>query len=438
VLKALYDNRFILFLVLFEFTVYMANDLIMPGMIRVVQEFDSSDAAIPLSLSLYLLGGMLLQIFMGPLSDRWGRRPTLIGGCIYFMLATVLILFSTSMPFFLWARFFQGMGLCFIGVCGYATVQELFEEKKAVRVVAWMTTTSVTAPILGPILGGIFTDIFDWRWIFVFIFILSGIALWGLILTMPETVSFASSAPGESAQKARKEPASRKPHAKLSPRRFGPFQTLSNLFQPLFRSYWDVLKNPILVLGGCVNGFLTAPILCWIGISPIVLFENEKVSPLLYGAVQVPIFGLFILGNMLLRRFTYQYSLKQIVRMAFPLCLTGMGSMVAATYFFPQSSLALILPLSLYCLGDGIINAPITRLALYSSNHSKGTASAVFGLISNVIFIAAVSLMPMVFQGKNFHFAVFSLACTLVIWGSLGWFLRSDQVPESVTAEGTS
>src|SRR4051794_23461464 len=90
------SNIFIVFLVLFEFTVYMANDLIMPGMLNVVHEFNSIDAYIPLSLSLYLLGGMFLQFFMGPISDKVGRRLTMIAGCVFFILCTLLIILSSS------------------------------------------------------------------------------------------------------------------------------------------------------------------------------------------------------------------------------------------------------------------------------------------------------------------------------------------------------
>ncbi|MEO5968419.1 MAG: MFS transporter [Bdellovibrionia bacterium] len=399
-------NIFIVYLVLFEFTVYMANDLIMPGMLNVVHEFNSSDAFIPLSLSLYLLGGMLLQLIMGPVSDKIGRRPTMIAGCIFFVICTFVIILSSSMHFFLAARFFQGMGLCFIGVCGYATVQELFEEKKAVRVVAWMTTTSVTAPILGPIIGGLFIQSFNWRWIFVSTLLFSVLSLWGIWKYMPETVQLKGSQLPK-----RKEKASFHKLKKIS-------------FKPMWRAYRSALSNRVLVLGGCLSGFLAAPILCWIAISPIVLFENAKISAELYGIVQIPVFGFFILGNFILRKLTYKYTLKRIIQIAFPICITSLVILFLFPHYYPDSYWSLVLPLSLFCLGNGIINAPITRLSLFSSDTAKGTASAVYGLISNVVLIAAVSVMPLVFQGKNADFGLFCLICGIVIAFILERFLK--------------
>jgi DHA1 family multidrug/chloramphenicol efflux transport protein-like MFS transporter len=358
------SNVFIVYLVLFEFTVYMANDLIMPGMLNVVREFSSVDAFIPLSLSLYLLGGMVLQFLMGPISDKVGRRPTMIAGCAFFIVCTVLIILSSSMQFFLIARFFQGMGLCFIGVCGYATVQELFEEKKAVRVIALMTTTSVTAPILGPILGGLFIQSFNWRWIFASTLVCSHLSLWGLWKYMPETV---------------KTVGAPLPKRKIS---FKFKKTKIISFKPMLQSYKEALSDSTLVLGGFLSGFLAVPIICWIAISPIVLFENAKISPNLYGAVQVPIFGFYILGNFALRKLTYKYSLKEIIQIATPICLVALVILCFCSYFYSTSYWSLVLPLSLFCLGDGILSAPIARLSLYSSDRGKGVASAVHGLIS--------------------------------------------------------
>jgi DHA1 family multidrug/chloramphenicol efflux transport protein-like MFS transporter len=339
----------------------------------------------------------------------------MIAGCSFFMVCTFMIILSSSMSYFLISRFFQGMGLCFISVCGYATVQELFEEKKAVRVVALMTTTSVTAPILGPIFGGFFIQSFNWRWIFASTFLFSVISLWGLWKYMPETVVLKGSKPAKG----------------KSLSRWAQFKKIS--FKPMLKSYKKALSNPTLVLGGCLSGFLSAPILCWIAISPIVLFENAKIPSEYYGAVQIPIFGFFMLGNFFLRKLTYKHSLKKIIKIAFPICMTALTLLCFFSYYYPSSYWSLVLPLSLFCLGDGIISAPIARLTLFSSDSGKGVASAVNGLISNIVMIVAVSVMPLVFRGKNSDFGLFCLVCGVIIAFILERFLRL--LPQAAAAQ---
>ena len=94
------------FLVLYEFLTYIANDMIMPGMIKVVESFHGSESAVATSLTAYVLGGASLQLFLGPLSDRFGRRPVMLFGALLFFIFTLLIASTTTIDQFLIARFF--------------------------------------------------------------------------------------------------------------------------------------------------------------------------------------------------------------------------------------------------------------------------------------------------------------------------------------------
>ncbi len=117
-------------LILYDFSAYLTTDLIQPGILHVVRDFNADVALAPASVSLYMAGGMALQWLLGPLSDRIGRRPVLLTGALIFTLACPATLFTTSMTQFLIARFVQGTSICFIATIGYVTVQEAFEEKK--------------------------------------------------------------------------------------------------------------------------------------------------------------------------------------------------------------------------------------------------------------------------------------------------------------------
>nr|WP_232220641.1 MFS transporter [Legionella tunisiensis] len=172
---------FAAFLVLYEFLTYIANDMIMPGMIKVIESFHGPESAVATSLTAYMLGGASLQLFLGPISDRYGRRPIMLAGALFFFLCTLLIACSNSIDQFLIARFFQGMGLCFIGVIGYATLQEIFAEMDAIRLIAIMANVSIAAPLLGPLLGATFIHFFSWRFIFIIIGIFALVAFWGAL-----------------------------------------------------------------------------------------------------------------------------------------------------------------------------------------------------------------------------------------------------------------
>ena len=96
---------FPLALVLFEFSVYIGNDLIQPAMLAITKEFGVSSAWAPSSMSFYLLGGACVAGIMGPLSDRIGRKKVLLGGVAFFVITCLLILLTGNIESFLVLRF---------------------------------------------------------------------------------------------------------------------------------------------------------------------------------------------------------------------------------------------------------------------------------------------------------------------------------------------
>lgn len=175
-------------LILYDFAAYLTTDLIQPGIINVVRDFNADVSLAPASVSLYLAGGMALQWLLGPLSDRIGRRPVLIAGALIFTLACAATLLTTSMTQFLVARFVQGTSICFIATVGYVTVQEAFGQTKAIKLMAIITSIVLVAPVIGPLSGAALMHFVHWKVLFGIIAVMGLLALCGLLLAMPETV----------------------------------------------------------------------------------------------------------------------------------------------------------------------------------------------------------------------------------------------------------
>ncbi|SQC18861.1 major facilitator superfamily protein [Klebsiella pneumoniae] len=112
----------------------------------------------------------------------------LLTGALIFTLACLATLFTTSMTQFLIARFVQGTSICFIATVGYVTVQEAFEEKRSIRLMAVITSVVLVAPIVGPLSGAALMHFIHWKALFGIIAAMGLVAWLGLLLTMPETV----------------------------------------------------------------------------------------------------------------------------------------------------------------------------------------------------------------------------------------------------------
>ncbi|ARG99802.1 MFS transporter [Legionella micdadei] len=384
---------FACFLVLYEFLTYVANDMIMPGMLKVVESFKGPESAVATSLTAYILGGASLQLFLGPISDRYGRRPVMLSGAFLFLLCTVAIACSNSIDQFLAARFFQGMGLCFIGVIGYATLQEIFAEMDAIRLIAIMANVSTIAPLLGPLLGAAFIHYFSWRLIFVLIGLFALLALWGLWRFMPEPIG-QTKRDGEEIQRI-----------SLSPR-----TVLSN--------YKNLLTNAPFILGSIALGLVGLPCVAWIALAPVILIAEAKLSVIQYGLWQIPLFGATILGNWVLQRLTHRGTVKKILRLGSVVVGVGLLTSFLLTLAVSNYFFWLLPGLIIYFFGLGIAAAPLNRFILFCTPISKGTTSALMSMIGMCVQAIGIEIANHFYQSHSNTF--FGFYCALT---GFGYFL---------------
>ncbi|WP_367608110.1 MFS transporter [Legionella sp. W05-934-2] len=353
------------FLVFYEFLTYIANDMIMPGMIRVVSSFHAPESYVANSLTAYILGGASLQIFLGPISDRHGRRPVMLFGVVLFFFCTLAIALSQSIEQFIIARFFQGMGLCFIGVIGYATLQEIFAEVDAVKLIAIMANVSILAPLVGPLLGSIVIHLFSWRWIFVGIAVLTIFSLIGLFRYMPESV-------GKKTTDGRVIP-----RVPLEPR-------------IVLNNYRQLFSSRLFVMGSIAQSIIAIPCLCWIGLSPIMLILQEKLTILQYGLWQIPVFSASIIGNWALALLSGRVSMKVILFIGSITAIAGLLLMLVLTVCINASFIWLMPGLILYFFALGMSLAPLERKVLFATPVAKGTASALMTLILMILIAVGI------------------------------------------------
>ena len=372
------------FLVLYEFLTYIANDMIMPGMINVVASFHGPESAIATSLTAYIVGGASLQLFLGPLSDHYGRRPIMISGAIFFCMCTILIACTTTIDQFLLARFLQGMGLCFISVIGYATLQEIFSEMDAIRLIAIMANVSITAPLLGPLLGAVFISFYNWRLIFVIISFFALIAAWGLWRYMPET-------------------AGKNHHIDENSDKILSLRTV-------LTNYKSLLRSRRFMIGSLSLGILYLPCMAWIGLAPVILITSAKLTVMQYAFWQLPIFGAYIIGNIGLHKMTHHLTLPQMILIGSGIAVSSLLLVFALPLYFGSNYQWLMPGIIFYFLGAGIIAAPLSRFILFSTSVSKGTASALISMIGMSTQAVGIEIANYVYSThNNGHFGLYCL-----------------------------
>nr|WP_276204165.1 CmlA/FloR family chloramphenicol efflux MFS transporter [Photorhabdus australis] len=160
----------LLLMVPFDIIASLAMDIYLPVVPSMPSALNTSPSVIQLTLSLYLLGLGLGQVIFGPLSDRIGRRPVLLGGGTIFVLASVALALFSSPSLFVTFRLIQALSASATLVAIFATVRDVYAERPESTVI-YSLFSSILAfvPALGPILGAFLADGFGWQAIFWFL-----------------------------------------------------------------------------------------------------------------------------------------------------------------------------------------------------------------------------------------------------------------------------
>ena len=370
---------FPLALVLFEFSVYIGNDLVQPAMLAITKDFGVSSSWAPSSMSFYLLGGACVAWLLGPLSDRLGRRKVLLSGVLFFVLCCLLILFTQNIESFLALRFLQGIGLTVISAVGYAAIQETFEERDAIKVMALMANISLLAPLLGPVVGAFLIDHVSWHWGFIGIAFLAFLSWFGLNAKMPDT--------------------------KLSI----PKQPLSYVLD----DFKQVYKNKRFLGMTLALPMVSMPLMLWIALSPVILVEELGFSSMQYGLAQFPVLGGLILGNIVLIKIIDKLALGKSVLIGLPVMLLGTVVLIAGVIWTDYLIWCLIAGMTLISFGEGISFSVLYRFALMSSEVSKGTVAAAVSMLLMFSFFIIIELVRIMYE--QYHLWAYSVACFVLI-----------------------
>ena len=143
---------------------------------------------VQLTISAYLIGFAIAQIFHGPLSDRHGRRPLLLITLGIYLLATLACALSFSIETLIAARFVQAVGGSGASVLARAIVRDMYEGVRVAREMSRMAAIMALAPLLAPLIGGVLQTLFGWRSNFVALFCFAAAAWCMVWFLLPETL----------------------------------------------------------------------------------------------------------------------------------------------------------------------------------------------------------------------------------------------------------
>lgn len=147
----------------------VAMNVFLPSLPAIARYFESDFAVLQLAVSLYLTATAALQLIIGPLSDRYGRRPVLLGCLALALVSTLAGIYAPTVEVFLAARMCQGTAVAGM-VIGRAVIRDMVDTDEAASRIGYVTMAMALAPMVGPVIGGYLGEIYGWQATFWLVF----------------------------------------------------------------------------------------------------------------------------------------------------------------------------------------------------------------------------------------------------------------------------
>lgn len=323
----------------------LSVDLFVPSMPEIARVMQTRGGEIQLTISLYLMGFAAGQIACGPISDRYGRKPAILGSFVLYCLGSLLCLGAPNFETLVAGRIVQAFGVSGSVVATRAMVRDMYEGARASLQFSTMNMFMGLMPIFAPLMGGVLATLFGWHSVFVFQFF-AGLATLGLALLFIRESRLVSSA--------------------ISP-------------QAIFENYRFIATNGAFLANMSIGVLAYAGLFAWITGSPFVLQTVVGLSPLGYSICYAASCTGFIIGGWLGTKLVVSHGLNAMAGVGTVFCtVAGVLIVISAAWgvFLPVT---LPLCMGIYFIGLAILLAQSTTAALMPFPNQAGTASSLIG-----------------------------------------------------------
>ena len=320
-------------------------NIIQPSMPTISKTFAVPYADVALLISLYLAAMAIFQVILGPLSDKFGRRPIVLIGFSASACASFVCVIAPNMETLMLARIVQAIGGCTGIVLARAIVRDVFDTRHSASMLGYVTMGMAVAPMLAPLIGGILDDIFGWQAIFVFHACLALVLLVWAYFALGET-------------------------APLSTNRTAGV---------ILREFFHLMQMPAFWIFAFVVALSNGVYFSFLGAIPLISEELLKLSSTEFGAYFMTAALGYILGNFLSGRFANQMGLLWMMTQGTLVLLLSGALQVGIYLLFGLSVWGIFVPLVLVGVANGVTTPSALAGAVSVRPDLAGSAAGLAG-----------------------------------------------------------
>ncbi|WP_342212845.1 multidrug effflux MFS transporter [Rhizobium sp. CFBP 8762] len=326
----------------------ISTDLYLPAMPVMGKELQADTGTMELTITGFLIGFSVGQLFWGPLGDRFGRRLPIALGILLFVVGSIGCGLSASPTQIMVWRIVQAAGACSGVVLARAMVRDVYTGAEAARMLSTLLTVMAVAPLLGPFLGAYILEHFGWRMIFFVLAAIGAITI-AALFSVPETL-----------------PADKR---------------LSGSLSAVFRSYGQIISDFKFLSFSISAGFFYLGVYAYVAGTPFAFIQYYGVDPKHYGVLfALGVVGIIVtntINRRLLRHFNH---VTLLLCGAAGAATIGIATAAIEVLGYGQLWLLVVL-LFLFISFSGLILANSMTGAMQDFPQRAGAASALAGAI---------------------------------------------------------
>ncbi|MDW5470864.1 multidrug effflux MFS transporter [Staphylococcus equorum] len=330
----------------------LSIDMFLPGLPQIQSDFNTTTSNSQLTLSLFMIGLALGNLFVGPISDSIGRKTPLIVAMALFTLASIGIIFVDNIWLMIALRFVQGFCGGAGAVISRAISSDLYTGKQLTKFLALLMLVNGVAPVLAPALGGVILSFSTWRMVFVILTIFGLLMLFGTIFNIKESLSTE--------------------------------QRDSPHLVSIFKGFKQLLATPRFVLPMLIQGVTFVILFSYISASPFIAQRIYDMSAQQFSLMFASVGISLIVSSQLTGKLVDYIDRQVLLRVLTIIQLVGVVWISVILYMH--------LSIWLLFIGFIVLVAPVTgvatlgfSIAMDENTGGNGSASSLLGLVQFLI-----------------------------------------------------
>ena len=380
--------EFVIIVALMMSVTALSTDAMLPALPQIGSDLGVENANDrQLVVSILFLGLAFGQLFFGPLSDRVGRKPAVYAGYTLYIAGALLSVLALSFPAMLAGRLLQGLGISGPRAVTLALVRDRYKGRAMARVMSFVTTVLILAPMLAPTLGQAVLLFSGWRGIFVsFVLMALFTASW-FALRMPET---------------------------LAPEHRAPFS-----LRRIVEATREIVANRIALGYTVAAGLVSGAFLGYLNSAQQIFQEHYALGqrfPLVFGLISISIGLASLLNARLVMRFGMRFLVWRSLFAILGLSILALGIAQLPGAKAPLWLFMTYLMVTFFCVG--ILFGNQNALAMEPLGHLAGIGAAVVGSLSTLISMPLGTII-----GQNYNGTVLPLVLGMALLSGLCIFV---------------